>query len=669
MSSTGDASWETLAAAKREAILASIPAKWRLDKIPTVDEQRNVTGAYIEQFLSPKGSRDHQSRLGGHSREDDICHQLVNCLHETFFDAALADAKELDAWFAKHGKPKGPLHGLPVSLKDQFHVKGVDTTMGYVGWIDSFQGQRGDPRSKTFESEMVRELRVLGAVLYCKTAVPHSLMCGETVNNIIGYAWNPANRHLSCGGSSGGEGRSSRSAGRRAASGRTLGVHPHPLGVQRALWAAADVGPAAVRGHGELHGRAELGAQRRRAAGLLCGRRQAPHQIDPRTWKAQTKDRIASSRLSIGFLDHDGGATPHPPLKRALALLRDVVARSGNKVFDWQPPAKSHEAVTDLIMKTWIYDGGADVRKDFALSGEPWAPQLLNVWKERPQADASAIAATNRALRERRKEYLDYWNGTSADVFVTVCAPFTVVRPGRFDYIAYTSFVNALDLPSVVVPVTTVDKGVDVVDAGFRPVSELDKKIQSDYDPEIYDGAPVSLQIVGRRYQEEKLLAIAEWLEGDLKKPTGTSHQPLPHRDRPKHPPGAVLPAERPLPAVGVLELGRRAHVARVDRVHRDAGAAPGPVRLGLGDHVEARLGHVGVHVLAVLGLVPGRPLEQALARRHVDDVAQGRPRARGAVARPHRVVHQRHQLADQDQRDERVDAVRRDDVLVGYVG
>lgn len=37
-------------------------------------------------------------------------------------------------------------------------------------------------------------------------------------------------------------------------------------------------------------------------------------------------------------------------------------------------------------------------------------------------------------------------------------------------------------------------------------------------DPEIYDGAPVSLQIIGRRHQEEKLLAIAEWLEGELKK-------------------------------------------------------------------------------------------------------------------------------------------------------
>jgi amidase len=57
----------------------------------------------------------------------------VKCLHEIFFDAAIKDAEGLDEYFEKNGKPVGPLHGLPVSLKDQMHVKGVETTMGYVG--------------------------------------------------------------------------------------------------------------------------------------------------------------------------------------------------------------------------------------------------------------------------------------------------------------------------------------------------------------------------------------------------------------------------------------------------------------------------------------------------------------------------------------------------------
>jgi amidase len=62
----------------------------------------------------------------------------------------------------------GPLHGLPISLKDQFHVKGVDTTMGYVGWIGSNLGIKYQKDVHKVESQIVTELLSLGAVLYCK---------------------------------------------------------------------------------------------------------------------------------------------------------------------------------------------------------------------------------------------------------------------------------------------------------------------------------------------------------------------------------------------------------------------------------------------------------------------------------------------------------------------
>jgi hypothetical protein len=94
----------------------------------------------------------------------------VNCLHEIFFDAAIADAKKLDAYFAEHGSPIGPLHGLPISLKDQFHVKNVDTTMGYVGWIGTFQGKKGDARYRNYESELEPTLVEVFAFLLLLTA-------------------------------------------------------------------------------------------------------------------------------------------------------------------------------------------------------------------------------------------------------------------------------------------------------------------------------------------------------------------------------------------------------------------------------------------------------------------------------------------------------------------
>ena len=221
---TETSTWQHQAKTKLDAINGSIPEEWRLSSIPSIEEQKDVTGPFIRNFLSTEEIEItetdavdivEKTSLGIWSAEEvtiafchraSLAHQLTNCLHEVFFEAAIKDAKGLDEYYAQHKVPIGPLHGLPVSLKDQFHVKGVETTMGYVGWINTFEGKKGTGKEKVFESEMVKELRSSGAVLYCKTSVPQSLMTGETVNNIINYTTNPKNRNLSCGGSSGGEG-------------------------------------------------------------------------------------------------------------------------------------------------------------------------------------------------------------------------------------------------------------------------------------------------------------------------------------------------------------------------------------------------------------------------------------------------------------------------------
>lgn len=46
------------------------------------------------------------------------------------FELAVQRAKELDDHLRKTGELVGPLHGLPISLKDQFDVEGVDSSMG-----------------------------------------------------------------------------------------------------------------------------------------------------------------------------------------------------------------------------------------------------------------------------------------------------------------------------------------------------------------------------------------------------------------------------------------------------------------------------------------------------------------------------------------------------------
>lgn len=82
------------------------------------------------------------------------------------FDDAIKRAKELDAEFTKTGKVTGPLHGLPVSLKDNFNVVGYPSSLGFCSW--AVEPMKAD-------STIVRTLKELGAVVYVKTNVPTAM--------------------------------------------------------------------------------------------------------------------------------------------------------------------------------------------------------------------------------------------------------------------------------------------------------------------------------------------------------------------------------------------------------------------------------------------------------------------------------------------------------------
>lgn len=85
------------------------------------------------------------------------------------FDAAISQARALDQHMNEYGTPIGPLHGLPISLKDQFRVQDVSTSVGYIAWLK-------DKETAASESWLVKKLKEAGAVIYVKTNVPSSLM-------------------------------------------------------------------------------------------------------------------------------------------------------------------------------------------------------------------------------------------------------------------------------------------------------------------------------------------------------------------------------------------------------------------------------------------------------------------------------------------------------------
>ena len=55
-------------------------------------------------------------------------------------------------------------------MKDQYHVKHGETTMGFVGWIGTFEGSKGTHLENEFESDIITDLKVLGAIPIAKVS-------------------------------------------------------------------------------------------------------------------------------------------------------------------------------------------------------------------------------------------------------------------------------------------------------------------------------------------------------------------------------------------------------------------------------------------------------------------------------------------------------------------
>ncbi|KAK4108887.1 amidase [Canariomyces notabilis] len=560
-------SWESAAAAKRASVLGKIPEAWRLDEgqLAQARAQRDLTDGFIQQFLNEDEisiiSRDSvdivdqikQGNLTALEVTSAFCktaalaHQINNCLHEIFFDEALARARELDAHYAAKVETIGPLHGLPISLKDQFHVKGVDTTMGYVGWIGGNLGVDDPSKVHKVESQITAELLSLGAVLFCKTSLPQTLMFGETKNNIIGQTLNPHNQNLSCGGSSGGEGALQALRGSTLGLGTDIGGSVRIPAAFNGIFALKPTPErlsyrdVANTNPGQNTCRSTVGFLSTSLSGLELGLRAVlstcPWERDPAVvpipFRQNVYDECRSRArsnglaypwpknkpLKLGILRNDGHVRPHPPVERGLGEVVKALIIAQHQIIHWKPP--SHVTARDIHMSFLTADGGADIHSHLQRSGEPLIPDLQEFFQlKEPMPLLEYQDLTVKAL-EYEAAYSDYWNKTAGwgglvtgqvvDAVIMPVAPHAAVIPGKYFHVGYTEAINLLNYSAVVIPVTKADKDVDIVrNPSYQPLNEVDQRNWDAYDPETYHGAPVGVQIVTRKFEEEKALAIAD---------------------------------------------------------------------------------------------------------------------------------------------------------------
>lgn len=113
-------------------------------------------------------------------------------------DLALEMAEEADRAVAR-GEDLGPLHGLPISIKDLEMTEGVRTTSGSLIFAD---------RIAAYDSVVVERVKKAGAVILGKTNTPEYGLLGHTENRLGDHCRNPWNTETTTGGSSGGAGAS-----------------------------------------------------------------------------------------------------------------------------------------------------------------------------------------------------------------------------------------------------------------------------------------------------------------------------------------------------------------------------------------------------------------------------------------------------------------------------
>ncbi|KAI1352444.1 amidase signature domain-containing protein [Xylaria sp. FL0043] len=490
-------------------------------------EDLEITGKNVEDlaFMLASGQWSAKTVIQAFLRRAALAQQLTNCVTELLPERALKRAAELDDHLAATGQPVGPLHGIPISVKEHVGMKGLDLNAGFVSWVGMIAEE---------DAHILQILWDAGAVFYVRTTQPQTLMHLETSSNLYGTTVNPHNTTLTAGGSSGGEGAlvgirgsvlgigtdiggSIRSP---AANNGVFGFKPTalrlPVGGWSATMAGADhivptIGPLSTSLEGiSLFVRTIL----------LARPWLREPSLAPIPWKDEDQlgDEGKGRKLRVGVIWHDGVVRPHPPVVAALSRVVEKLRGSGDvEVVDWE--CWKHDMAWEIIAKLYFCDGGADELAAVSASGEPLLPLSKWILVDNPHVREHTIPSLWQAHQERdayRASYAALWNERAVDVILSPVGPGVAPKLETARYWCYTSQWNLLNYPAIVFP-TGVKVGQTQQDsdstheypADYKPLSAADEynySLWKEHGVEGYRGAPVSLQLIGRMYEDEKLL-------------------------------------------------------------------------------------------------------------------------------------------------------------------
>ena len=296
------------------------------------------------------------------------------------YDEAIERAKYLDSL----PEPIGPLHGLPLSVKEHLWIKGKPCNAGFAAWI---------PRDPPTENNGVLDIFLsLGAIPFCRTTEPQALMHLSCNNNITGKTYCPYNRTLTCGGSSGGEGALIAMKGSCVGLGTDIGGSVRSPAANCGIYSLRQ---SAMRLPMSGMSMAMTGAESILAIlGPMCASARdiqmfmgstlatKPWEKDHTLVAIPWRNPTLPKKIKVAVMWDDGVVVPHPPITRGLKQVKAAMEKYPElfEIMDWK--ALNHGAGWDIIAGLYFMDGGAQDTQAMADSGEPMDPLTEFILKE-----------------------------------------------------------------------------------------------------------------------------------------------------------------------------------------------------------------------------------------------------------------------------------------------
>ncbi|KAF1842813.1 acetamidase [Cucurbitaria berberidis CBS 394.84] len=436
-------------------------------------------------------------------------------LTEVLFDNAIQQANELDEYFQNNGRLVGPLHGVPMTLKDQFDVQGYDSTLGYVG--RAF-------KPATRDCALVSLLKEMGAIIVAKSNLPQSIMWCETENPLWGLTVHPRNPAFTPGGSTGGEGTLLSLRGTVIGWGTDIGAYNTRLPYRG----------VSVSTEGQEHVPSVIGPMTRNIESLIAVTKavieRSPWDRDPKCcpvpWRPEIFEQARSRPLVVAVMRDDGVVRPHPPVTRVLEEVVAKLEKAGHEVVSWTP-GSLHKECIEIMDQYYTADGGEDIQRDVEAGGEPFIPHVEVLVNRGKPISVYNYWQLNKQKIAAQERYLDLWNasksptGKQIDILLTPVMPHSAVPHRKCRWVGYTKVFNFVDYPAVVLPAGHVSKELDADAAqsmdSYQPRNAIDEWNWNVFDLEKMDGMPIGVQVVARRLQEEKALGAAQAIDKILR--------------------------------------------------------------------------------------------------------------------------------------------------------